>query len=202
MAWPDDARHTDFAVPPAQEIVSSAFLNALQDAIIALYVKCAALFGTENFVEVTAYPEWNGAATQPEWVIDTSTPEAGWRCLTNAFALHFFIRARVGCVIDAVYAKVYNSTGGDATIPMQVFKPDAKFSLVAPTVAPALGSALFTNTNPQATHTWDIVGDNGLAITLAAGEYLLVAIGKNTASQAGDKVAGVQVIAQPIAVPV
>lgn len=202
MAWPDDARHTDFAVPPAQEIVSSAFLNALQDAIIALYVKCAALFGTENFVEVTAYPEWNGAAAQPEWVIDTSAPENGWRCLTNAFALHFLIRARVGCVIDAVYVKAHNSTGSPATIPMEVYKPDAKFSLAAPTVAPAKGSALFTNTNAQAATSWDIIGDDGLAITMAAGEYLLVAIGVSAASQAGDKIAGCQVIAQPIAVPV
>lgn len=38
MAWPRDARLFDFSAPPAREIVSSAFLNGLQDAIMALYV--------------------------------------------------------------------------------------------------------------------------------------------------------------------
>jgi hypothetical protein len=197
MAWPNDARHTSFAAAPAQEQVASAFLNAVQDAIIALYAKAAALFGIEDLVEVTAVPEIEGATLS--WGVDQATPEAGWRCVTTGTALFFFVRARHGCVVSQVIAKIYNSAGTGATIPMVIYKPT--LNMAAPATGPALGSALFTNAAVAPATAWSIVDSGALTVTLGYGEYLLVAIGKNAASQTGDKVAGVEVVAQPIAVP-
>jgi hypothetical protein len=198
MAWPNDARHTEFAAPPAQEIVSSPFPNELQDQIIALNEKVTALFGAEDLTEVLAYPEWDGAAGQPQWVIDLSNPQDGWRCLTNGFGLMFFVRARKDCNVTQVVAKVYNSFGSDAAIPMEIYKPNINEE--NPSTAPVLGSAIYSNAGTNPATAWSII-DADVDIDLGFGEYLLVCIGKSAASRAGDKVAGIEVTAQPIPVP-
>lgn len=194
MAWPESGRHTDFAAPPAQEIVASAFLNELQDRIIEL-------FGLEDRVEVTAVPEVAGATQS--WGIVQSAPEEGWKCVTTGTSLHFFVRARHACTITRIRVKVYNSTGSPATIPVQIFKPTLNIGV--PANGPALGSALFTNATPTAATAWDVVDSGALAINLDysddSGEYVLVVIGKNAASQANDKVAGIEVITRPFGEP-
>lgn len=182
MAWPFDARQTDFA---ALVRVPSACLNSIQDYVKELYG------GTTKRWFINGISENAAGQTYPQWRLDPA--ELGWIAVaTGVGQLVIPMVMPVQTVVTAVYVKYFIAAAVGLTA--KVFKVTHNADTAA--TAPALTQIGSTHTSAAGSPPdWRVGYESdweGLTQAIdPETEYLMVEF---DGADAGDIVAGVRVV--------
>jgi hypothetical protein len=185
MAWPLDARLTDYA---ALVQVKSADLNAIQDAIINVH-------RARELAVINAIPgSLAAAAEHGGWHIDPANPEQGWVCDEAGVDLTFPLDLPSDALLLKVGVKYYNAQVGAVKPTGHVyhFNPEFSVSANAPTLIGDLGD--FTAAADINATSWGFrVCTLGTPTSPSTAKICVAFINAG----AGDKIAGLLIQFQP-----
>ncbi len=186
MAFPYDGRYFSFAAPPASELVESAFLNALQDAILE-----AIQPPDEMLYPAVIYP--GASPYEPAWVPSSDT-EQGFVCLHAERAVYSF-SLKPGTYDLTVAFKYFNNHGSARAPAVALYKAKPNNA----DVPPALGAAIWTNVGGETIDAgkWSFISSGAPTgtmadVTVATDDHFLVVVGVGGSVIVGDKVAVVK----------
>ena len=183
MVWPYDAIDNTYG---ALDPVLSANLNQIQNRVVDLHRDYEVIY-MEAMTQLNAGMTWSIVKTQEQ---------SGWQARIGAEPIYFMCRHQTGGILESVQVKYFNNGGAPVTPDVVLFRVTPNFTVTAGNPSKTTEGTSVTVVGAGA---WNVCTISGLSLTLSNDQRWLVAVGHGAqAPAAGDSVAGVRLIIQPL----